>query len=486
MKIKQPLKSGINYFYAFTLCLILLSTAKMHAQNGLTISGQIKDDSGLPLPAVNILEKGTSNGVAADFDGNYVIKLTNQKATLVFSYIGYKTIEIPVIAGRTKIDAVLSEDANSLSEVVVIGYGTVKKADLTGAVGIMSGADLKKIPIPNVAEALTGRLAGVRVTNSEGSPDSEVQIRVRGGGSLSQNSSPLIIVDGFPVNSLNDISSYNIESMTVLKDASSTAIYGARGANGVIIVTTKKGAEGKIVVTLNTFYGAKKMANSFDVLNTEDYVSWQHEYALMANDLPSYTKYFGNWEDNDLYKGAPTNNWQKQIYGRMGEVKNYDLWIRGVSEKANYNFNYSHYDEKAIMLGSDYQRNNILLALNNKASDKIDLSFTVRYSDSEVNGSGTNEQNEKSSADSRLKYSVQYAPLPIPGLTEDAGDNTDGDFLVNPYVAIADNQRLQTKQNVNMLGSFSWKLIEDLQFKSEFGIDNGNYLDYRFYGNSTY
>ncbi|MHC0442375.1 SusC/RagA family TonB-linked outer membrane protein [Flavobacterium sp. 3-210] len=491
MNFKEFLNKGANYCSALVFLLCLLMSSQVNAQT-TTIEGTVKDAAGLTLPGVNVLEKGTKNGVSSDFDGRYKIKLTNPKAVLTFSFIGFGTKEISA-AGKTKVDVVLTEDSNNLNEVVVIGYGTSKKSDLTGAVATFSGNEVRKIPVPNVAEALTGRIAGVSVTSSEGSPDSNVQVRIRGNGSLSQDASPLYIVDGFPVNSLNDISSSDIETMTVLKDASSTAIYGSRGAYGVIIVTTKKGKDGKIAVNFNMFYGTKQMANTIDVTSPEDYVKWQYEYALLdqtdktiLSNPSSYTKYFGNWQDYDQYKGMKGNDWQKQVFGRTGEVQSRDLSIRGGSDKINYNFNYAHYDEKAIMLGSDFNRNNLSLALNSKASDKVDLSFTVRYSDTEINGAGMNEQNEVSSADSRLKNIVGYAPIPVPGLTTDDTDEAVANNLTHPFVAITDNNRQQFRKNFNTLGSFSWKLTQDLVFKTELGLDNYNFQDYRFYGRTTY
>nr|WP_198999656.1 TonB-dependent receptor [Flavobacterium sp. ASV13] len=485
MNFKDLFNKGANCCFAVVFLLCLLMSNRAHAQS-VTLEGTVKDAAGLSLPGVNILEKGTKNGTSSDFDGRYKIKLTNPKAIVTFSFIGFKTKEVPV-AGKTKVDIVLTEDSNNLNEVVVVGYGTTKKSDLTGAVATLSGNDMRKIPVPNVAEALTGRIAGVQVSSSEGSPDSEIKIRIRGGGSLTQDSSPLYIVDGFPVNSINDISSSDIESMTVLKDASSTAIYGSRGAYGVIIITTKKGKDGKIAVNYNMFYGMKKLANSIDVLAPEDYVKWQYEYTLRDKpDVSSYEKYFGSWQDHDLYNGMKGNNWQKQIFGRTGEVQSRDLSIRGGSDKVNYNFNYAHYDEKAIMLGSDFKRDNLSLSLNSKATDKIDLSFTMRYSNTQVNGGGVNEQNEVSSADSRLKHTVGYAPIPLPGLTTDDTDEAVSGYLVNPFVTLADNNRQQFRKNFNMLGSFSWKLTNKLVFRTELGLDNYNYLDYRFYGRSTY
>ncbi|MCV9927096.1 TonB-dependent receptor [Flavobacterium sp. LS1R49] len=484
MNNNHLLKKRAKSYFVWTFFLVFLVSNQIIAQN-VSIEGTVKDAAGLTLPGVNVLEKGTKNGVSTDFDGRYKIKLSNPKAVLTFSFIGFKTKEVP-LTGKNKIDIILSEDSNALNEVVVVGYGTVKKSDLTGAVSTLSGNDLRKTPIANVAEALTGRLAGVQVTSSEGSPDSDIKIRIRGGGSLTQDSSPLIIVDGFPVNSISDISPSDIETLTVLKDASSTAIYGSRGANGVIIVTTKTGKNGKIAVSYNMFYGMKKMAKEIDVLEPEDFVKWQYEYALLAKDVNSYEKYFGSWKDYDLYKGVKGNNWQKQIYGRTGEVQSRDLGIRGGSDKINYNFNYAHYDEKAIMLGSDYKRNNLSFALKNKASDKIDLAFTMRYSNTEINGGGLNEQKEVSSADARLRHSVGYSPIPLPGLTTDDTDEAVSSYLVNPFVSLSDNNRQQIRKNYNMLGSFSWKLIDNLQFKSDIGLDNYNYLDYRFYGRTTY
>jgi len=491
MNFKDLFNKKTKCCLALVFLLGLFMSNQISAQN-VTLEGTVKDASGLGLPGVNILEKGTKNAASSDFDGRYKIKLSNPKAVLSFSFIGFKTKEVSV-DGKTKLDVSMSEDANSLNEVVVIGYGTSKKSDLTGAVSTISGNDLKKVPVANVAEALTGRIAGVQVTSSEGSPDADIRIRVRGGGSLTQDSSPLIIVDGFPINSMNDISSSDIDSMTVLKDAASTAIYGSRGANGVILITTKRGKDGKVAVNFNMFYGMKTMANQIDVLSPEDYTKWQYEYALLsqtgtkvASDPTSYTKYFGNWQDQDMYKGLKGDDWQKQIFGRRGEVQSRDLGIRGGSDKINYNFNYAHYDEKAIMIGSNYKRNNLSLALNSKISDKIDVGFTVRYSDTEIDGGGVNEQNEKSSSDSRMRTIVGYAPIPVSGLTSGdvSGDGTD--VLINPFTSISDNNRQQFRKNFNMLGSFGWEIVDNLKLKVDLGLDNFSTLDYRFYGRSTY
>lgn len=469
------------------LFLSVVAVQKSYAQNAVQISGTVTSSSDkLPLPGVNILEKGTENGVSADFDGNFKFTVKSGNATLVLTYMGYKTKEVE-LKGKTTINIELEEIQQTLEEVVVVGYGSVKKSDLTGSVATISGADLKKQPITNIAEALTGRLAGVRVTSSEGSPDSDINIRIRGGGSLTQDGSPLLIVDGFPVNSINDISPSDVETVTVLKDASSTAIYGSRGANGVILITTKSGKAGeKVSVSYDMFTGFKSIAETIDVLSPADYAKWQYEFAVMNNDIDSYEDYFGPYDQIGKYDNVRGTNWQKEIYGRTGAVQNHNLSIRGGSDKLSYNFNYVRYDEEAIMIGSNFKRDNVSLNLKSKLSDKVDVNFTMRYSRTKVTGGGANEQKEFSSTDSRLKHVIGYAPIPLDGITTDDTDEALAGYLVNPFVALADNDRNQDRRNYNMLGGLNWKITKSLQFKSDFGIDFYRYLDNRFFGRTTY
>ncbi len=481
-------KKTIKSFFVIMLLLGSVMSNEMRAQSGTTVSGTILDELGMPIPGANIKEKGTANSASTDFDGKFSIRVTGPKSELVFTYIGSETVT-QVVGQKKTFNVILK--GKTLEEVVVIGYGTSKKSDLTGAVSSISGSDLKKVATASVAESLTGRIAGVQVVSTEGSPDSEVSIRIRGGGSVTGDSSPLIIVDGFPVNSMSDVSPNDVENITVLKDASSTAIYGSRGAYGVIIITTKGGKDNKISVSYNAFFGAKNIAKKIDVLNPEDYAKWQYEYALYKSKSSTdpggkpdtYSKYFAPYQ---TYAGLKGIDWQDEIYGRTGMVQSHDLGIRGGSDKLSYSFGYSLYDESAIMMGSDFRRNNLSLNLKNKATDKIDLSFTLRYADTRVGGSGANEQKEVSSGDSRLKHAVGYSPIDIPSLTTDDTDEAVAGYLVNPFLSIADNDRDQQRTNFNMLGSFSWKLVKNLQFKSDFGLDKLNYLDYRFYGRSTY
>lgn len=488
MKTKFLVLNRFKFSLILFFFLSVLTVQKINAQEAaIEITGTIVDEGDkMPLPGVNVVEKGTSKGVSTDFDGVFKLKVNSSKAILVVSFMGYKTQEIE-LKGKTTVKVELGQDQKALEEVVVIGYGSVKKADLTSSVATISGEELKKQPIASVAEALTGRLAGVRVVSSEGSPDAEISIRVRGGGSLTQDGSPLIIVDGFPVSSMNDIAPTDIETVTVLKDASSTAIYGSRGANGVVLITTKSGKSGeKMTVNYTMFTGAKTLANTIKVLNPSDYINWQYEYALLDDSLNAYEEYFGPWSDRAQYDNAKKINWQKEIFGRLGTIQSHNVAIRGGAEKLSYNFNYVDHDEEAILLGSTFKRDNLSLNLKSKLNEKIDLTFNLRYSRTKVNGGGMNEQREYSSTDSRLKHVVGYAPIAIDGLITDDTDEAVAGYLVNPYVALADNDRKQERRNYNFQGGMNWKITNNLQLKSDFGLDYYRILDYRFYGRSTY
>jgi TonB-dependent starch-binding outer membrane protein SusC len=476
----------LNRNLLLVLLVLLISARGLMAQTK-SVTGIVKDNTGELLPGVTIVEKGTNNGTVTDAEGKFSISVS-EGAVLVATFIGMKPVEIQV-GNQSSITITMDTDVTQLDEVVVIGYGTAKKSDLTGSIVSIGGDDLKKMPVSTIAESLTGRLAGVQVTSTEGSPDAEINIRVRGGTSISQDNTPLYIVDGFPINSISDISPADIESITVLKDASSTAIYGSRGANGVVLITTKGGkTDGKVSVNFNTFTGFKRIAKTLDVLAPQDYVKWQYEYAMLRNDISSYEDFFGAFEDIDLYAGLKGNDWQRQIYGHTGKVFSNDLSVRGGTDKFNYSINYARFQEDAIMIASDYRRDNITVRLNNKPNNKIEIGFTLRYSDTEINGGGANEQNEVSSADSRLKHSVSYSPLPIPGLVSDADDTNEqlvGD-VINPIRATYDNDRYQERINYNIGGSFGWKIIDNLKLKIEGGIDRYNTRDYRFYGTTTY
>ncbi|MDR0349613.1 MAG: SusC/RagA family TonB-linked outer membrane protein, partial [Tannerella sp.] len=358
-----------------------------------TISGNVIDVNGEPIIGATVQAKGTSTGTVTDVNGHYTVSVPASATTLVVSYVGFETREM-AITGNV-VNVALSENATALNEVVVIGYGTVRRRDLTGSVSSVGADAIAAIPVASAAEAITGKMAGVQITTLEGSPDTEIKIRVRGGGSITGDNMPLYIVDGFPVESISDVPPGDIESIDVLKDASSTAIYGSRGANGVIIITTKSGKEGKINVSYNAYIGWKKIAKKLDVLSPYDYALWQYERAMLADGKPDkYVSFFGNFQDIDLYKDVTANDWQEQVFGRTGFTNNHNLSINGGAEKSKYAFSYNHLDDKAIMQLSSYKRDNLSLKLNNKPTDKFTLDFSVRFSNTEIRGGGANEVNE--------------------------------------------------------------------------------------------
>ena len=273
-----------------------------------TVKGNVTDNTGEPIIGASVIEVGTAgNGGVTDIDGNFVVDLKGKSKKLKISYIGMKAKEVSV-AGKSVINIKLEDDNTTLNDVVVIGYGTVRKKDLTGSVSSISDKQIANIPVSNVSEAMTGKMAGVNITTTEGSPDADVKIRVRGGGSLSQDNSPLYIVDGFPVSSISDIAPSEIQSIDVLKDASSTAIYGARGANGVIIVTTKSGSEGKTQVNFNASLGYKKVTKLVETMSPYDYAYYQYE-------LGNYD--YGNYNDLDIWKSVEGRDYQDEVFGRL-------------------------------------------------------------------------------------------------------------------------------------------------------------------------
>lgn len=456
---------------AFLLCV-----GSMSAQ---TVKVTVKDSQGEAVIGASVIEQGTRNGGVTDFDGIFTINLTAGKP-IVVSYIGMKT---KTVNAKGDVTVVLEDDATTLQEVVAIGYGSVKKKDLTGSVATVGSEALQAIPVANASEALTGKMAGVNITTSEGSPDAEVKIRVRGGGSITGDNTPLFIVDGFPVETISDIPASDIEDITVLKDASSTAIYGSRGANGVILVTTKSGKEGKVNVSYNVFYSWKKMAKQLDTLTPSDYINWQWEYSQLK-DGDYYEDLFGSYEDRDLYANLPANNWQDQVFGRTGHTFNHNLSITGGSESTKFSFNYAHIYDKAIMIGSNFKRDNLSLKLTHSINKKMKLDFSARYANQLVNGAGANEsKSEVSSADSRMKNVMIYPMFNF----ADLSDSYDPEFaLTQPITSVRDADRRQTRQTYNFNGSFQWEIFKNFKFKTEFGLDRYYNSDFRYYGVTTY
>ncbi len=473
------------------LILTLLGMAmavSLSAQN--TITGIVTDESGEPLIGAGVVIEGTTNGTITGMDGDYMIVVPEGAANLVFSFIGLTEQVVP-IDGRTKIDVVLAANNTVLDEVVVVGYATVKRRDLLGSVSSVSSDKLTEQPVTSVSQALAGKMAGVSVTTTEGDPDADIKIRVRGGGSITQDSSPLYIVDGFPAESINDIAASEIASIDVLKDAFSTAIYGSRGANGVVIVTTKSADKGeKVSVKFNAYYGLKTMANrqAIQPMDVENFVKFQYEKALVLNRVSNdYMPYYGLFSEMDQYKGMASNDWIDAVFGNTGSSFSADFSVSGSNEGVNWTLGYAHMGDNAIMYGSNYVRDNLNLKTNFKTSKTTSIDASIRYARVNVRGAGANSLNDKgsTSGNGRLKHAVQFAPIPVNTMSlEDEEAELYGDN-VQPLRSVADNdsKRLRTVLNAN--AAFNWKIIDNLRLKIEGGMEDWRQSDDRFYGLST-
>ena len=483
-----------NWTSRVVRCALLAVVALVMASGDLfaqskTVKGVVTDASGQPVIAATVAVKGTTTGVTTDVQGKYSIMLPAEAEELIFSYVGMKSQTVKV-GTRTVVDITLQEDAQSLDEVVVVGYAAVRRRDLVGSVSSVDNEALTQMPVTSVGEALTGRMAGVSVTTTEGDPDAEIKIRVRGAGSLTQDSSPLYIVDGFPVESISDIPASDIESIDVLKDAFSTAIYGSRGANGVVIVTTKSGEKGRVRVNYNLYWGFKEMANQDGVkaMDPSQFTKYQYELAAIQDKVSeNYEPYFGAFQDIDLYENVAGNDWVDQLFGRTGEQFSHNLSISGGGDKYKWTASYSRLDDKAIMIGSDYQRDNLNFKAQFKPNKRISFDVSARYSDMEVRGSGANSLNDKgSSTTGRLKNAILYMPIPVKGVVE--GDDLEENFTdwVRPDVAVYDNDKYRERKNWNVNAGFSWEIVDDLKLKVEMGLDNYRQTTYSYYGLTSY
>ncbi|MBR5042767.1 MAG: TonB-dependent receptor [Bacteroidales bacterium] len=473
----------------FLAVLCLGAAWSLSAQT--TVKGVVTDESGEPLIGAGVFVEGTSVGTVTGLDGDYELTVPADATNLVFSFIGLADQVVP-INGRNRIDITLVADTTILDEVVVVGYQTVKRRDLLGSVSSVNSDKLTEQPVNTVSQALTGKMAGVSVVTTEGDPDADIKIRVRGGGSITQDSSPLYIVDGFPVESINDIPSSEIQSIDVLKDAFSTAIYGSRGANGVVIVTTKSAEKGqKVSVKFNTYYGLKTMANkdAIQAMDVENFVKFQYELGTIRDNLKSYYyPYFGSFSDIDLYSGMQGNDWIDAVFGNTGRTFSTDFSVSGTGQMGNWTIGYAHMGDQAIMALSNYDRDNLNFKGNLKTGKTTSIDANVRWSRVNVRGSGANGINDTgtTSGNGRLKHAVSYSPIPlstaITGIDEeqDYGDNAP------PLQSVADNDSRRVRTTLNLNAAFNWEIIKNLRLKVEGGLENFNQTDDRFYGLTTY
>lgn len=373
----------------FTL-LTLTLTINLYAQN-TTLKGVIVDETDTPLIGATVQVKGTSTGSITDFDGNYTIK-ANKGAVITFSYIGYKTQEIK-FTGQPTVNIKMVPDNQTLDEVVVVGYGTMKRSDLTGSVASIAAKDVEGFKTSSVAGALGGQIAGVQITSTDGTPGAGFSINIRGVGTLTGDSSPLYIVDGFEVDDIDYLSNSDIESIEILKDASSSAIYGARAANGVVLISTKSGKIGKPIINYNGSASYRKISKKLDVLSPYEFVKLQGEVNSKYSD--SYFK-TGNDDDGNPYRyqslddyiGVSGVNWQDETFNPTWS-QDHSLSIMGGTEDTKYNASFSRYIENGIFKNSGFNKTTGKFRLDQKLSKSLSFNFTVNYALTNREGVGT-------------------------------------------------------------------------------------------------
>ncbi|MDR0729764.1 MAG: TonB-dependent receptor [Prevotellaceae bacterium] len=467
-------------------CLISVC---MYAQT--QVSGVVKDATGEPVVGASVTATGERTVAAmTDENGRYAISVPAGVTTLTVSFLGMKTVTV-AITGST-VDVTLQDDAQVLSEVVMIGYGSVKKRDLTGAVASISGEDIAAMPVANVAQALQGKLPGVNITTQDGRPDATISIRVRGGGSISQSNEPLLLLDGFPVSSLSDIPADLIESVDVLKDASSTAIYGSRGANGVIIVTTKAAKDERLSVTYNAYAKFNTPTKYLETMNAYDYIAYNWGYAEVIGDayrdawaklwaIGGFTNFtsnsgvtYNNPNGIDHYRNVAAPNMTEQVYDdSFGH--NHNLTIRGGGAKTKFLFAVNHLSEDGMKVNSWFQRSNVSFKLDQQLRDNLQFTVDARYTnaqrvigESTTNGSG-----------SILSSAYRFRPI----ATDDVKGELDyhynsqlGDYLnllldeYNPIARTEDYVPHRINQNIRANASLNWTIIKGLTAHSELGL----------------
>lgn len=367
------IKSKSKHFRHLSL-LLILSMFSLGANAQTSVSGIVSDPSG-PIPGVNVSIKGGKNGVSTNIDGKYTITNVPSNAVLVFSFVGYKTQEVNT-NGKTQINVKLEDESSALKEVIVIGYGTQRKESVTGSVVSMNAEELREIPATNISQALQGRLTGVDISQTSTKPGANMQIRIRGTRSLTADNNPLVVLDGVPfAGDLSDINPNNIKSIDILKDASATAIYGSRGANGVILVTSVGGKKGqKAQFTYNQYYGTKTVFGDYPMMDGP-------EFAKLRKDAKKYSN------GKDEFDNVDTD-WQKMLY-TTGSIMSHDIGVSGGTDLGSYNFGLGYYKDEAVIPGQKYERITLNALLNQEiGAFKFGFSTNNNYSVNNGNGLG--------------------------------------------------------------------------------------------------
>ena len=454
----------------------------------IKVSGIITDkENGMPIPGANIIEKGTNNGVMSDFDGKYSIEVS-PSSVLVFSYVGFVTNEIPV-EGKSQINVVLREDAVALDEVVVVGYGTQQKSDVTGSISSISEDSFQKFPVANAAQALQGLGSGITISKSGGNshPGATPQIRIRGERSLTGNNSPLIVVDGIPFDgSLNDISTNIITDMQILKDASSTAIYGSRGSNGVILITTKSGKQGKTTITYDTYMGFNEALGKYDVFNAEQYIEFK-KWATYNRNPDMYNGFddpnlieqtFTDPVEMQGYLNGTDTDWQDLIYS-SGIVTNHQLGISGGNEKTQFASSIGYFNEEGVYKKQGIERYDVKLRLDHRISNHIKIGINSINSYNILDGVDINP----------LLNTLQASPLISP-YNEDGtlrGFLGNGDGIYNPLADFQDNAIVDERSRLSTFttGYLNIDFFEGLNYTLNVGVNLSREKQGKFYASNT-
>lgn len=464
-------------------CLMLtLGSMNSFAQK---VSGKITDESNQTMPGVTIrVEGNTELGTITNVDGAFVLDLPNAESdVIIVSFIGMETQTIPV-AGRSEINVVLKESFTKLEEFVAIGYGVVRRKDITGAVASIKSEDLVQNPVANVSEALQGKLAGVAVSSQDGRPGADVTIRIRGGGSITQSNDPLVVVDGITGYRLSDIPADQIESVDVLKDAASTAIYGARGANGVILVTTKglNLAAGKTKVSYSGYHQSKQVSKRLDVLNPQEYLLHQWSYATAyggsaADAIASYYglgSAYGNHYSE--YAGTPIHNYTDDLL-RDAIAQSHNLSISSSTEKTNIAFNANMTDDQGLKIKSGYNRYNLALKLEHELYKGIKVGFDVKYVQSTTEG----RESLTNGAGSILSSAYRFMPIDNPlghgDLTQAVGignGDVNLDETFDPYLKTMRIDDISDRESMHGVAYINWNVMNGLTFRSEIGGSRTN------------
>lgn len=444
----------------FLLLLIGIGLQVGYAQER-TITGTVTQaDDGSTLPGVNIKVKGTVIGTITDFDGKYKLKVPADAQTLVFSFVGMQTKEV-AISGKSEIDVALTTDAKGLEEVVIVGYGVQKKSDLTGSVASIKSEEIVETPVLGVDKAIQGRAAGVQVTSDNGAPGSGVEIRIRGVGTT-ENADPLFVVDGFPVDDITYLNPGDIESIEVLKDASASAIYGARAANGVILVTTKKGKVGKAVITFDSYWGNQRPWNKPDMVNSTE---WYH---IVKEGKSSFR--LEEPADDTLH----TTDWFDEII-RVAPMQNYNLSISGGTEVSKYMVSTNYFQQDGIVKNTSYDRITFRINTDNKISNRISIGNNFALSHTKGNFITTSGYYS-----APVSLALRWDPLtPV--------RDEEGNFLSSPYndeknpVAQLEYNNPRSK-TFKMVGNVfaDIKIMDGLTFRTSGGITLIRYDNYNF------